>query len=139
MLYRLSQLPESTRRSANTMGRTMNSPTASTTPNSVAIKEMNAIKSMCSFSLHHFSNLVGSPSSPYTAALRIKIFEPVTREETKLTTPRTTGIFATRFMPLDVFRRRLSIWMFPSGSLTAVAYAVLPRIMTPSSTACPPI
>ena len=69
----------------------------------------------------------------------MRIFEPVTREDTKFTTPRTRGIFATRFMPFDVFSRRLSTWIFPSGSRTAVAYAVLPRIITPSSTACPPM
>ena len=121
------------------MGRATNSPTASTMPSSVATKETAAITLRCSFSAHHFSNLEGSPSSPYTAALRMRILEPVTREETKLTTPRTSGILATRCIALDVLRRRLSTWMLPSGSRTAVAYAVLPRIITPSSTACPPM
>ena len=53
--------------------------------------------------------------------------------------PRTSGIFATLRMCLEVFSRLLSTWMLPSGSRTAVAYAVLPRIITPSSTACPPM
>ena len=93
----------------------------------------------CSFCSHHRSNLDCSASSPYTSALRMRIFEPVTREDTKLTTPRTMGILETRFMPFEVLRRRLSTCMRPSGSRTAVAYAVLPRIITPSSTAWPPI
>ena len=121
------------------MGRAMNSPTARTMPKSVAIKDTADMTFRCSFCSHQRSNFDCSASSPYTSALRMRIFEPDTSEETKLTTPRTMGIFATRFMPLEVLRRRLSTWMRPSGSRTAVAYAVLPRIITPSSTAWPPI
>ena len=108
MLLGASQPPVRTSRFTKTIGNTMNSPTARTTPRIVAMKEIADMRLICSFSSHHFSNLEGFPSSPYTSALRIRIFDPVTREETKLTTPRTSGIFATRFMPLEAFSLRLS-------------------------------
>ena len=120
-------------------GSATNSPTASTMPSTVANTEMTDIRLTCSFFSHHFSKREGSPSSPYTSALRMRILDPPTSDATKLTTPRTMGILEQMRMPLEGCSLRLSTWMLPSGSRTAVAYAVLPRIMTPSRTACPPM
>ena len=90
------------------MGRNTNSPTASRTPRRVAMNETADMTFRCSFSSHHFSNLEGSPTSPYTSALRIRILDPTTSEETKFTTPRTSGIFETIFCFLEVLSLRLS-------------------------------
>lgn len=103
------------------MGRATNSPTASATPRTVAMTEIALITLICSLSRHQISNFEGSSVSPYTSALRIKIFEPVTSEDTKLTTPRTSGILEARRICLEIERRFFSTWILPSGSRTAVA------------------
>ncbi len=52
-------------------------------------------------------------------------------------TPRTSGIFAHFSAQLGV--SWVSISMSPSGVRTAIAYDRSPRIMTPSTTAWPPM
>jgi hypothetical protein len=69
----------------------------------------------------------------------LKSLFPSTNDWMKFTTPRTIGkrknllCFSGGVIRLD------STWIFPLGSRTAVAYAVLPFSMTPSMTAWPPM
>ena len=100
-------------------GRSMKSPTASTTPKTTAIAIMPP--------------LGVSSSSPLTSADFKSVPMPVIRLDTNATTPRTIGTFLYH-APLFL-RRLVSSSMSPSGVRTAIAIALLPRIMTPSISA----
>ena len=71
-----------------------------------------------------------------TSADHVRVFVPSTRDITKETTPRRSGILVQRALAVFLF---VFIWIRPSGSRTAMAVRSIPRIMTPSRTACPPI
>ena len=124
-----------------TVGNSMNI----ATDNISAMATDSIIKSFHAFSLPNLfsiqtSNLSFSYSSGWlasrTSAEYISIFVPCTREEIKLTTPLTRGTFAHLLWEGEGW---VFMWMFPSGSLTAMAVFLGPLIIIPSIMACPPI
>src|SRR4051794_15607132 len=66
-----------------------------------------------------------------------RAFIPRERDSARLTTPRTSGTLDQRSAQRGASWSSTS--MAPSGVRTATAQAVSPRIITPSTTACPPM
>ena len=74
-------------------GSMKNSPTLSATANITAIPITMLSTDLPSFSLSHFSNLVGSSSisSPASFALSVNVFMPVVSDSMNVTTPLIMG------------------------------------------------
>ena len=74
-------------------GSRKNSPTLSTTASSTAMPTTTLSTDLPSFSLSHFSNLVGSSSisSPASFALSVRVVMPVESDSINVTTPLIMG------------------------------------------------
>ena len=79
-----------------------------------------------------------SSSSSWALAEIASALKPIFIDSARATTPRITGRRQTRWRWAQgtSFSDSTSIW--PSGVRTATAQTETPRIITPSSTACPP-
>ena len=81
-----------------------------------------------------------SPSSSYALSAATNIARnDSTMDSTKATQPRTMGSRFHEALASGLASSCSSRWMLPSGMRTAVAQLSLPRIMTPSVSADPPI
>lgn len=118
----------------------MNSTTAMATPSTVETVVRMSPTETFQCSAIHLESLDGSSSSATaTSELRRRDFMPSTREETKLTTPRTKGNRIHFFCFSGGVMRLASSCISPVSSRTQVAMPLLERIMTPWMTAWPPI
>ncbi len=78
-----------------------------------------------------------SSSGIWRFADHVRAFMPSVIDSASAITPRTSGIFDHFSAQVGV--SWVSISMSPSGVRTAIAYDRSPRIMTPSTTAWPPM
>ena len=112
---------------------------ASASPSTSEIAVSIFMGSTRSFAAAFFSRSVGSAKSPYTSAERMSMPMPSMSCETRFTTPRTKGSLKKTLLS-DSGRNLLdSTVIEPVSVRTAVATVVALFIMTPSSTACPPM
>ena len=106
------------------VGMTMNKPTASRTE--VAMVIAISLLESC------------SSSSPDICAEYASAFIPSLNDSNNAITPRSSGFFKIGYLSRILLTSFTSTIISPSGWRTATATLSLPRIITPSMTACPP-
>ena len=116
-------------------------PNASATPlfTSVGNKMKTPVKKISAIAIVQPMALdeMRSSSGIWRSADQASALNPRPRDSASAVTPRTTGIFDQRSDHVGASWVTTSIP--PSGSRTATAQVWAPRIMTPSTTACPPM
>ncbi len=120
-----------------------NMPTASTTATITAKKMATSIESLPVFLAMNSSALLGFSSSAisgsYSLAASVMVFTPITSISTKFTTPRMIGQPSALYLSRNKVVFCFWVTMFPGSCRTAMAVYFSERIITPSSTPCPPI
>src|SRR3954451_2177215 len=106
-------------------GTTKNRPTAKTSATSIVPA--------------HMPPEIGSSSSSSCAlAAMLRALKPILSDSTSATTPRMTGQRSARWRLVQETSGNDCTSISPSGLRTPTAHVETPRIITPSSTACPP-
>ena len=99
----------------------------------IAVKKASAIPMVQPIALPE----IRSSSGNWMLADHDSALNPSAIDSPSAMTPRTSGIFDHRSAHAGA--SCTSVWMSPSGVRTDTAHVRSPRIMTPSTTACPPM